>query len=54
LFERVGKSLNLTTAGAELLVHVSEMAIVANRGAVRRIRTSLSLLRKPRTYPEQS
>ncbi len=37
LFERVGKSLNLTTAGAELLVHVSEMA-----GAVRQIRTSLS------------
>ncbi|WP_170774063.1 LysR family transcriptional regulator [Ruegeria lacuscaerulensis] len=31
LFERVGKSLNLTTAGAELLVHVSEMANVANR-----------------------
>lgn len=31
LFERVGKSLNLTTAGAELLVHVREMADVANR-----------------------
>ncbi|MEM1075868.1 MAG: LysR family transcriptional regulator [Pseudomonadota bacterium] len=31
LFERVGKSLNLTTAGSELLVHVSEMANVANR-----------------------
>lgn len=31
LFERVGKSLNLTTAGAELLVHVREMATVANK-----------------------
>lgn len=31
LFERVGKSLNLTTAGAELLLHVREMAEVANR-----------------------
>ena len=31
LFERVGKSLNLTTAGAELLAHVSEMADVATR-----------------------
>ena len=31
LFERVGKSLNLTTAGAELLVHVRDMADVANR-----------------------
>ena len=31
LFERVGKSLNLTNAGAELLVHVRDMAEVANR-----------------------
>jgi DNA-binding transcriptional LysR family regulator len=31
LFERAGKSLNLTTAGAEMLVHVREMAEVANR-----------------------
>lgn len=31
LFERVGKSLNLTTAGDELLLHVREMADVANR-----------------------
>ncbi|MEM9262717.1 MAG: LysR family transcriptional regulator [Pseudomonadota bacterium] len=31
LFERVGKSLNLTSAGAELLVHVRDMAAVANR-----------------------
>ncbi len=31
LFERVGKSLNLTTSGAELLLHVREMADVANR-----------------------
>lgn len=31
LFERVGKSLNLTSAGEELLVHVREMADVANR-----------------------
>ena len=31
LFERVGKSLVLTTAGAELLVHVAEMADVAIR-----------------------
>ncbi|WP_170787664.1 LysR family transcriptional regulator [Ruegeria lacuscaerulensis] len=34
LFERVGKSLDLTTAGAELLVHVSEMANVANRNSL--------------------
>jgi DNA-binding transcriptional LysR family regulator len=31
LFERVGKSLKLTSAGADLLVHVQEMADVANR-----------------------
>lgn len=31
LFERVGKSLNLTSAGEELLVHVREMADVASR-----------------------
>lgn len=31
LFERVGKSLNLTPTGAELLVHVREMADVASR-----------------------
>ncbi len=31
LFERVGKSLNLTTAGAEVLVHVRDMADVATR-----------------------
>ncbi|MEX0277770.1 MAG: LysR family transcriptional regulator [Ruegeria sp.] len=31
LFERVGKSLNLTGSGADLLVHVREMADVANR-----------------------
>lgn len=31
LFERVGKSLKLTTAGAELLVHVRDMATVANK-----------------------
>lgn len=31
LFERVGKSLNLTTTGSELLVHVRDMAEVANR-----------------------
>lgn len=31
LFERVGNSLNLTSAGADLLVHVQEMAEVANR-----------------------
>lgn len=31
LFERVGKTLNLTSAGEELLVHVREMADVANR-----------------------
>ncbi len=31
LFERVGKSLNLTSTGAELLLHVREMADVANR-----------------------
>ncbi len=31
LFERVGKSLSLTTTGAELLVHVRDMADVANR-----------------------
>ncbi len=31
LFERVGKSLSLTTAGAELLLHVREMADVAHR-----------------------
>ncbi len=31
LFERVGKSLNLTRTGTELLLHVREMADVANR-----------------------
>lgn len=31
LFERVGRSLNLTTTGTELLVHVRDMAEVANR-----------------------
>jgi len=31
LFEHVGKSLNLTTAGMQLLSHVREMAEVANR-----------------------
>ena len=31
LFERVGKSLNLTTAGAEILVHVRDMADTASR-----------------------
>ncbi len=31
LFERVGKSLNLTRTGTELLSHVREMADVANR-----------------------
>jgi len=31
VFERVGKSLRLTTAGTELLVHVREMADVANK-----------------------
>lgn len=31
LFERVGKSLSLTGTGAELLIHVREMAEVANR-----------------------
>ena len=31
LFERVGKTLNLTGTGAELLVHVRDMAEVANR-----------------------
>ena len=31
LFERVGKSLNLTSAGAEILVHVRDMADTASR-----------------------
>ncbi len=31
LFERVGKTLRLTNTGSELLVHVREMAEVANR-----------------------
>ncbi len=31
LFERVGKSLKLTTAGTELLLHVQDMADAANR-----------------------
>lgn len=31
LFERVGNSLNLTRTGAELLVHVRDMADIANR-----------------------
>ncbi len=31
LFERVGKSLNLTTAGTEMLTHVRDMADVATR-----------------------